>query len=498
MIASPTTCRPLQLPTGLPVAVQGCIVLLLYGLWYSDTSLTGNVPSMIYALCLIFTAHFVWSVASWYFLTGKLFDFYQMFLAAASLFNGGQFMLEIFNLNNKGLLESKFSDELTLQVLFIVTTSMATLHLGALLAYAGFQPTRKETPSPRDAAEQLAANLRLVGLGLLSISIPFALIVFREVLSVVMSGGYVAIFQQSAQASFSVLPKVLSAFVIPGAMFLLAGAEQSRKLALFAAAVVVWFAGMQFVVGERHNGALALMVLAWMWHRRIHQLNPVLLLGGGLVLLGIVFPMVRAIRDSSGSERVSSEQWIEGFVSVENPVVSAIHEMGGSVYTLAHTMTIVPLTREYDFGSSYFYAFMTLFPNLFWDLHPTIAAGIPGEWISWEIEPWAAARGVGMGYSFIAEAYLNFGGVGATIFLFAFGWVYARFVVWSDQVAHPARMAMAASMAFFFLFIARAEMAVIVRGLVWYAVVPYLLTTQVLPFWQTWKSGRLNWSGANA
>lgn len=490
-----TIRRSMPLPTGLPVAVQGCIVLALLGFWYWQPAAPGDERSTIDALCLLFTANYVWSVASWYFVTGKLFDFYQLFLAAASLFNGGQFMLELFQLNNNGLLESKFSDEITLQALFIVTASMAALHFGALLARAGFQPAAE----PADAAGELEmTHLRWVGLGLLALSIPFAMLVFREVLSVVMSGGYVAIFQQSAQANFSVLPKVLSAFLIPGAMFLLAGADGSKRLAWIAVGTVIWFAGMQFVVGERHNGALALMVLAWMWHRRVRKLNPVVLLGGGLVMLGVVFPMVRAIRDSSGHERASSEQWIEGFLSVENPAVSAIHEMGGSVYTLAHTMTIVPNSRDYDYGGSYFYALLTLFPNLFWDLHPTIAAGIPGEWISWEIEPWAAARGVGMGYSFIAEAYLNFGPLGAVGFLFCWGWVYARFVLWSDQAAHPARMAFAASMAFFFLFIARAEMAVIVRGIVWYALVPYLLTTQVLPFWQTWKSGQLGWARGTA
>ncbi len=156
--------------------------------------------------------------------------------------------------------------------------------------------------------------------------------------------------------------------------------------------------------------------------------------------------------------------------------------MGGSVYTLTHTMTLVPSIRDYDYGASYGYALLTLFPNLFWDLHPTIAAGIPGEWLMWIIEPWAAARGVGLGYSFIAEAYLNFGPLGAAGFLFCFGWAYARFVLWSDQVAYPARMAFVASMAFFFIFIARAELAIIVRGVVWYALVPYLLATQILPF----------------
>jgi oligosaccharide repeat unit polymerase len=496
MITSSPIRRDTLLPTGFPAALQGCFVLFLLGFWNWRSDAPGDLETTIYWLCTIFTANFVWSVCSWYFVTGKLFDFYQMFLAAASLFNGGQFILEVFDLNDKGLLESKFNDELTLQTLFIVTTSMATLHLGALLARASFNQESSARKISHASQEQLAANLRLVGIALLAISIPGAILVFREVLSVVMSGGYVAIFQQSAVMSFSVIPKVLSAFIIPGAMFLLAGADNSRKLRLFAVGTVVWFAGMQFIIGERHNGALALMVLAWMWHRRVAKLNPVVLLGGALLLLGIVFPMVRAIRDSSGNERASSEQWIERFTSVDNPAVSAIHEMGGSVYTLAHTMTLVPAIRPYDYGSSYFYAVMTLFPNLFWDLHPTVTAGIPGEWISWEIEPWAAARGVGMGYSFIAEAYLNFGPWGAAGFLFLFGWVYARFVLWSDQVEYPARMAMVASAAFFFIFVARAEMAVIVRGLVWYAWIPYFMATQVLPMWQTWKSGRLQLAGA--
>jgi hypothetical protein len=41
--------------------------------------------------------------------------------------------------------------------------------------------------------------------------------------------------------------------------------------------------------------------------------------------------------------------------------------------------------------------------------------------------------------------------------------------------ADPARHALAASFLSFFLVFARGEAAIVVRGLVWYAVLPYLL-----------------------
>jgi hypothetical protein len=85
-----------------------------------------------------------------------------------------------------------------------------------------------------------------------------------------------------------------------------------------------------------------------------------------------------------------------------------------------------------------------------------------------------AAAGGGLGYSFIAEAYLNFGWFGAPIWLAFIGYLLMRLFMQSDT-SDPARHAMVASFLSFFFVFTRGESAIVVRGLVWYACLPYLL-----------------------
>jgi len=85
-----------------------------------------------------------------------------------------------------------------------------------------------------------------------------------------------------------------------------------------------------------------------------------------------------------------------------------------------------------------------------------------------------ALSGGGLGFSFIAEAYLNFGAFGGPVLLgftgFALAWLFLK-----ADGDDPAKHAFAASfLAFLFVF-ARGESAIVVRGLVWYAVIPYLI-----------------------
>ncbi|MGC4002364.1 MAG: O-antigen polysaccharide polymerase Wzy [Pirellulales bacterium] len=485
-MSATTTSRSTLIPPALPLVVQVSACAASVVLWAFSPDSPAAVESWIYGLCVFFTALYAWSAYSWYVTTGKLFDFYQLFLLAVALFHGGQAFLEVFGLNHDGFLESKFSDNVALQTMLVTTMCFTALHLGALLAV---KTHGAPCSLPNiDIREQREADLRLVGWGMLAVAIPFTLLGFRSLVGVVLSGGYMALYQQDVSAGFGAIPKVLATFFMPGAMFLLAGSRLSRNSALFVAAIVCVFAMMQFFIGERHNGALALVSLAWLWHRTIKPLNPTVLLGGALVMGMIVFPLVRATRETSGSERTSTEQMIERYVSIENPAVSAVHEMGGSVYTLAYTMTLVPSEREYDLGESYFFAILTLFPNLIWEVHPSIAKGIPGDWLSWIVDPYSAARGAGFGYSLFGEAYLNFGSLGGAAFMLFFGWAYAAFTLWADRPGHPARWAFAASMAFFFLFIARSEFAIVVRGIAWYSFIPFWIAVTLLPAWRTWTA----------
>jgi oligosaccharide repeat unit polymerase len=135
----------------------------------------------------------------------------------------------------------------------------------------------------------------------------------------------------------------------------------------------------------------------------------------------------------------------------------------------------VPLFRDFDLGVGYLYAFFTIIPNLFWEIHPTIAHGLAAHWLVQTVAPASAALGRGYGFSFIAEAYLNFGWIGAPIVLGFIGFLLARLVLWAQRKYEPAKMATVASFLAFFLIYARGESGSIVRPLFWYALLPYFL-----------------------
>ena len=124
-------------------------------------------------------------------------------------------------------------------------------------------------------------------------------------------------------------------------------------------------------------------------------------------------------------------------------------------------------------GIGYLYSLLAVIPNIFWDIHPVISHGTPSDWLAQEVNPYLLESGGRMGYSFIAESYLNFGWFGI-IFLAVIGFLLARLVLWAIKSKEPAKMAMLASFTSFFLFYARSEFYTIVRSLVWYSLIPYL------------------------
>jgi oligosaccharide repeat unit polymerase len=464
--------------TSTILCAQGLVVVLLIGLRWFQPLLDVDAESLIYPLCVLLVAQFVWSLWSWTTVSRSLFDFYVLFLVAATMFNGGQAFLEVLHLNESGIMGGEFSPATTAETLFVVILGLAGLHLGALAAAArapSLAGGNAESDVPAAHDPSLPAKLRSVGWGLLVISLPFSILMLRGAVNVVLSSGYFGLYEQQAHTGLNAGPRVLADFLIPGALFLLAGSKDSRLALRTAVTVIVSYVVIQFFLGTRHYAAPPLIALAWLWHRRVRPLNAYLLAGGALVMLFVVFPLVKATRNTSGGERLSAEYLIASFVSIDNPVIVSVAEMGGSMETVAHTIKLVPASRDYEMGRSYLYALLTVVPNLFWDIHPTVAHGRPSHWLIWTIDPYTATRGGTIGYSFIAEAYLNLGWIGVPVLLGLGGFFYARFILWASQPDAPARLALAACVACFLTFYARAGADEVFRGLVWYSFLPYAL-----------------------
>jgi oligosaccharide repeat unit polymerase len=469
MIAAVTTQR--REPSAVPLLQAVFVGLLVLG-GLVVPSLDLDAASLVYPLCCLILAHGVWSVLSWARITRSWFDCYNLFLIAATLFNAGQACLEVFGLNQESMLGGQFSPVTLDRTLYVVLLGLAAMHLGAVVA-AVRAPRRVE--STQVDLDAVRVSLRTVGWILLLVSLPFTALVIREELAVVASGGYFALYQQQAATGLNAGHLVLSICLIPGTLFLLAGASRNPWQRLVAVGVIGGYAAIQFYLGVRHEAAILAVEAAWVWHRLVRPIRPALLLGAAAVLIAVVFPLVGAVRNTSGKDRSSFEYLTQNFKTIDNPLVASISEMGGSMETVAHTLNFVPAERDYEMGVGYAYAVSTLFPNLFWKIHPAMEHELPSSWLTWQVDPYTASQGGGLGFSFIAEAYFNFGYIGVPVVLFGCGYFLSKLARWSRGV-RPDRVALVATAACFAIFLVRAELAVVLRGVIWYSIGPYLAT----------------------
>jgi oligosaccharide repeat unit polymerase len=452
--------------------------------------------SVTLPLCFLIAANLAWSLFSWGVATGTYFDCYTILLVAANLFNAGCAFLELLGCNPEDFLGDHISSYVTMQTLFLVLASLVALHTGALWGVRGIE--RRGARTTRPNANELS-SLRWVGAAMLVGSLPFAVMKVVEELQIVMSEGYFALYQHEVGTGFATGYRVLATFLAPGVFFLFAGSS-SRWTRLCAAGVLVVYCASQLFLGVRHEAAILLVVLVWLWGRLGGHLNRGLLIAGAAAMLVVVFPLVGATRDSSGQDRAGLNYLAETYSTIQNPLVSTISEMGGTMRTVAYTIELVPRTRNFDYGESYAYASLTVFPNLFWKIHPTIAHELPSSWITWAVEPETARLGGGLGYSCIAEAYLNFGYVGTPLLMLLGGYLAARFLVWACRGQRPDRLAFLACAATSAIFLARAESAVVFRELVWNSALPFLVVS-VLAARQRARYGHaalINTNGAKA
>lgn len=422
---------------------------------------------------VFFTILSAWCIWTWRTIYHGLFNPYILFLIAAVIFNGGQAFLEVLGLNGvTGMLGGRFTSDILFTTLALVILGIASFHFGGLVALATTNQVKRE--ENLEKKELYAHSGRLVSVLILAISVVPALLLIREAIDTVLVSGYFALYTQQVGTGFEAAPQVLATFLVPGAFFLLVGSEKRLPYVLISLGMVLAYSTIMLFLGRRGNAIPVLITYSWLWHRTIRPLPRGFLLIVAAIGLFIVIPLLGVIRNTPGAERLSVPQLVDSYLSIDNPTVAAVSEMGGSMMTIAYTVDLVPSSRQFDNGLGYLYATLTVFPNFFWDIHPSIAHGTASSWLINTVNPYTAAHGGGYGYSFIAEAYLNFGWFGTVITLAVIGFLFARIVLWADN-GDPIRLATVGTFLVFFLFYARAEAAQIIRPLVWYSFFPYFL-----------------------
>lgn len=458
------------------------VLLSFFALVQSNPTFDLPAESMIPRVSVVLLAVVIWSLISWRAVTGSFFNPYALFLIAAALFNGGQVFLDIFHLVDEhyvttyapGLdVRDKFSSETYLQALFLVTLGYVAFHTGGLLSASSYRLV-----SPREEAtgsELLTARaLRLVAWGLLAVSlIPF-LVVAKVGLALAWTSGYQGYLRDFGE-SVPGAPRILAFFLVPSCLFLLAGSRKIKTNIAISVSILLAYSTTLFLVGNRQFAAMLLISFAWVYERCIRPVSRVsLLLVSGLMIF-IIFPLLAAVRGVTGENRFSLEVLSDTIQLNGNPIVASISEMGFSMMTVAYTISFAPSYWDFKMGETYLYSLLGVLPNLFWDVHPATTHAALDDWLVQAVAPSVGNLGAfSFGYSFIAEAYINFGWVGAPFALGVIGYLLGKLMVWADRSADPAKIAMVGAFTSFFLIYARGNTLEIARPIVYYALIPYL------------------------
>jgi hypothetical protein len=236
---------------------------------------------------------------------------------------------------------------------------------------------------------------------------------------------------------------------------LVAATGATRRQMVLLAAVLVVVCGPLFIVGFRGPFLVQAAALLAVWGCKNVRLARWLALGLGAGLLVFV-PAIKLARnwDVALSRAVRDARPLD-----------FLFETGGSLRALIVTAERVESRAEpLWMGRSYVMAAERLIPNLSTRWNAPVARKLtPAAWATLHADPWAFEHGGGIGFSGIAEPYLNFGRSGVVLFFLVLGYGIRAGNRWLAS-QQPFRAAIVAASFGFILWTVRNDAMALVRA----------------------------------
>lgn len=251
--------------------------------------------------------------------------------------------------------------------------------------------------------------------------------------------------------------------VFPMGLYLAAAAAPSRRMAWIAALGLLWSLAI-FALGYRGYALTPAFTMLAVLHKRGFRL-PRTAWAAGFAALVIAIPAARSLRDNPLAQRSLAD------IAVDVQPLEALIEVGGSLRPLVHTLELME-NEPYRLGYTYWQAVEMVLPNLAlnWeaDGYTPVEKLPPSLWMARLAAPWHYYHGGGLGFSAVAEPYMNFGVPGVMVFFT----LIAAGLVRCDRLdgLRPTRVAIWAMALGPLLWTARNAFTVFVRPAVWGAL----------------------------
>jgi hypothetical protein len=222
--------------------------------------------------------------------------------------------------------------------------------------------------------------------------------------------------------------------VFPSAISLFVLAPRSkikRKGALIIGACCIVFL---LLSGYRSIALFPVFVGAVSWVKMGNKI-PTLVAVSLAFLTLLSISMVGYLRQQGSYESYNEGTFSDSLEQAD--VSQSLSSMGQSVGVLAHTLRLIPEEEGYRWGRTYWLYVKKAMPNIGTELdvsdsrtalYKKISANkkalfdiIPSDWATYHILPTQFKTGGGVGFSAVAEPYMNFGLIGVVIYFLLLG-----------------------------------------------------------------------------
>lgn len=356
---------------------------------------------------------------------------------------------------------------------FIHTGTFALIGFGALF-FGGilkYENKTKVIENKKVRNKNLSKALLIVGLLMIIISVFGHYYDLISKLIISLKYGYASLYEQvKAPSPIYNIFSNLKMFFWPGMFFLLMACKGNKKVFNIVLGIALVDIILNFVIGSRSDALVIILAMFWFYTNEYKSIK-VKGYMGIVVILIILLHLISTI----ASFRLLPNKTLLLFVKElfnfnNNAIVKTINEFGFNIFSLHHTMLLIPSTKFYSLGYTYFASIMAIIPSaLMGGFSFSTAAGLP-DWLKTSLN-----MDYGPGYSILAESFYNFGYFGIFA-MFIIGILAGKLV--SNRFKGDKKIVkngIIAIIIYLNIFIARDTFLMVFRKMFYTLVIPLLL-----------------------
>lgn len=410
----------------------------------------------------------------------RRFNSYSIFLLLVGVFMFGQHILFLMDTYPKKmiLLDNIISQEAIYKTGFLILYSIIIMNIGYIISSYTIEQERKLELTEKNEFDR--HRIYRAGLLFFLVSfIPTIMVLSRNIILTFTVGYGERIVNSSYQPSgIENISGIFASFMVPALIALFVGRKPGQKFPVIAIAVYMI---LYTISGSRINTVILLIGTLYVQNMLFAKLTFKRLLkyGGCAIILLLILTVVPVARSYIGSSKSDSNSVIKDSIEQvidNNVIVSAISEAGFTFSATAVVVDKCPSDIEYKYGMSYVRALAYLLPNGMTDnLYAKIGSADD------RFKGYFNQYGSGIGSSFIAEAYWNFGYM-SLIVIFIFGLLLGKLSGALDLAILNKNYIQIFILTFIFItvsFYVRSETSTFFRNIVWFGLPIVMVASQI-------------------